>query len=261
MEDVLKKIVAHKRLEVEREKKRITMCEVVPRRAISMRGSLEQSTSGIIAEFKRRSPSKGWINESADVSEIVSGYRLAGAAACSVLTDSQFFGGSLDDLIAARAAVGESLPLLRKEFIIDTYQIFQAQTAMADAVLLIAACLSISQCAELAVAAHEIGLEVLLEIHSEDELSYLNPNIDMLGVNNRNLGTFHTDINNSFGLANALKSVENAPLLISESGIKDAEEIRRLRDVGFRGFLIGETFMKCADPSVELSNLIKEIEC
>ncbi len=261
MQDVLEKIVAHKRAELERYDfgDVEAMAKAQTRVVNSMSTSIRNSTKGgIIAELKRRSPSKGWINEGADVEAVVSGYRESGAAACSVLTNEEFFGGSLEFLKRARSVAGD-MPLLRKEFIIDPRQIYEARVAGADAVLLIAACLSVEECAHLAAVAHSVDLEVLLEIHSEAELSHLNENIDMLGVNNRNLGSFVTDINNSFTLASVMRERGGDIVLVSESGIDNSDTIKNLMEVGFGGFLIGETFMKSDNPPLALSNLIAEI--
>jgi indole-3-glycerol phosphate synthase len=268
MRDILQNIIANKRVEVDRQKQAVSLGtllalghERIDRSTVSMRASLEASPSGIIAEFKRKSPSKGWLHPKAAVHEVVPAYESAGAAACSVLTDGEFFGGALGDLQTARGLV--RLPLLRKDFIIDPYQLYQAKVMGADAVLLIAAVLTPAQCAEFAELAHSLDLEVLLEVHSEEELEHLNKDVDMLGVNNRNLGSFHTDVENSFRLAEKMRVLSNQkdlnPLLISESGLKDAAMLQRLRAVGFRGFLIGETFMRGAQPGNELNNLIKDI--
>ncbi len=262
MKDILHEIVANKRKEVERQKEAIPLhtllalgSDRLERNTISMRASLAASSSGIIAEFKRKSPSKGWLHPQANIADIVPKYELGGAAACSILTDGDFFGGSLGDLQKARKLV--KLPLLRKDFIIDTYQLFQARAMGADAVLLIAACLTTEECRILAETAHSLQLEVLLEIHTEAELEYINSDIDMLGVNNRNLGTFHTDIDNSFRLIEQMN--QYAPLCVAESGISSPETVKELRETGFRGFLIGETFMKTEQPGETLSNFIKEL--
>ncbi len=258
MTDILDKILANKREELK------TICfdgmrekaEKSSRPIISMSHALRNSSTGIIAEFKRKSPSKGWIFEAANPEETVHGYALAGASACSVLTNEEFFGGELEHLIKARQAV-EDIPLLRKEFIISENQVYEARVAGADAILLIASCLTLQQCQELAEIAHSVNLEVLLEVHTEDELAYLNHHIDMLGVNNRNLGTFVTDINNSFRLA---QSVTNKDIvLVSESGIGDSTTIKVLRKAGFQGFLIGETFMKTHNPPQALQKLMSEL--
>lgn len=256
MKDILEEIIAHKRVELERQKAAFSpdvlaanCSESRPR--ISMRDSLAASSSGIIAEFKRRSPSKGWIKEEGRADVVPPAYQAAGASALSILTDGQFFGGSLKDICMARPHV--QLPILRKDFIIDEYQLLQARVVGANAVLLIAAALTVEQCRTLAAKAHELELEVLLEIHSEPELDYVGDHIDMVGVNNRNLGTFHTDVENSFRLAERLPK---ELLLVSESGISHPETVRDLRAAGFRGFLIGENFMKTPDPGHALRTFI-----
>ena len=250
--DILETITAHKRIEVARQKEAVPLeimfnlgSQRLNRPVCSMRKALERSSSGIIAEFKRRSPSKGWLCPDAKIEEIIPAYERNGAAACSILTDSDFFGGSFSDLQQARALV--RLPLLRKDFMVDEYQIYQSRILGADAILLIATSLTQKECKIFAQVAHQLDMEVLLEIHSESELSHYNEYIDMLGVNNRNLGTFHTDVKNSFRLIEQMKSVagvgEDAPLFVSESGISDMHVIHQLRDAGFRGFLIGEALM------------------
>lgn len=260
MKDILEEIIAHKQLEIDLQKKAISEellinnCnEPMPR--VSMRASLAASPYGIIAEFKRRSPSKGWIKEEGQAALIPPAYEAAGASALSILTDEKFFGGNLKDIHDARPRV--QLPILRKDFIIDEYQLYQARIVGADAVLLIAAALTREQCKALAAKAHELELEVLLEIHSEQELEYVHENIDMVGVNNRNLGTFHTDVENSFRLAEKLPA---DMLLVSESGISNPETVKQLRAAGFRGFLIGENFMKTPDPGAALQAFIKDLQ-
>ena len=220
-----------------------------------MKQALASSKSGVIAEFKRRSPSKGWIKQDARPEEIVLSYATAGASALSILTDEKFFGGSLKDIRIARPLV--EIPILRKDFIIDEYQLYQAKIVGADAVLLIAAALEQERCNELTEKAHSLGLEVLLEIHSPEELSYINEKIDMVGINNRNLGTFFTNVENSFRLAGQLPQ---DAVLVSESGISDPEIVKRLRTAGFRGFLIGETFMKTEQPGETLQNFLQAIQ-
>ncbi|OAV69739.1 Indole-3-glycerol phosphate synthase [Bacteroidales bacterium Barb6XT] len=288
MTDILQEIVADKRIEVARQKEAIPLSALLALRGdgvlgyntLSMRDYLlRNKSSGIIAEFKRKSPSKGWLHPKADVGGTVYNYGKKEAAACSVLTDSKYFGGSLSDLQIARECTCtrtaynfkdsySSLyrrPLLRKDFIIDVYQLYQSRWLGADAILLIAAILTPEECLMLAETAHILGLEVLLEIHNEGELNHLNPYIDMLGVNNRNLGTFHTDIDNSFRLVEQIqafleKSGDVSPLLVAESGISTPQEVARLRKAGFRGFLIGETFMKEDDPDEALACFIQELE-
>jgi len=268
MKDILQEIVAHKRIEVEAMKEAVSLELMLqmkgdqlnlPRK--DMRKALEASDSGIIAEFKRKSPSKGWLHAEAKVKEVLPAYQLGGASASSILTDNTYFGGTLRDLSSARQSC--SLPLLRKDFMIDEYQFYQAKILCADTILLIAACLSQKQCEVFAHLAHQLDLGVLLEIHNEKELAYVNEDIDMLGINNRDLGSFHTDIAQSFRLAEKMKETisysTKAPLLVSESGITKPEDIRELRQIGFRGFLIGETFMKTEQPGHTLKNFIQRI--
>ena len=289
--DILSEITDHKRIEVELQKQAVSpeqlreqvrdLMENSPAPRRSMKRALASSPAGIIAEFKRRSPSKGWIYKTAKADEIPAAYEAAGASAISILTDEKFFGGSLRDIRTARPLV--DIPILRKDFIIDEYQLLQARIAGADAVLLIAACLTQEECADLTVRAHALGLEVLLEIHSPRELAYISKDVDMVGVNNRNLGTFVTDVENSFRIAGQLRQTiagvrnisdvrnipdaqdssdtpRNLPLLVSESGISHPETICRLRTAGFRGFLIGETFMKTPQPGDALKGFIQGIE-
>ncbi len=260
MKDILSEIIANKRFEVDLQKQTISieqLQEGISEAPVirSMKQALASSKSGVIAEFKRRSPSKGWIKQDARPEEIVLSYATAGASALSILTDEKFFGGSLKDIRIARPLV--EIPILRKDFIIDEYQLYQAKIVGADAVLLIAAALEQERCNELTEKAHSLGLEVLLEIHSPEELSYINEKIDMVGINNRNLGTFFTDVENSFRLAGQLPQ---DAVLVSESGISDPEIVKRLRTAGFRGFLIGETFMKTEQPGETLQNFLQAIQ-
>jgi len=268
MKDILQEIIANKRIEIQKQKEAVPLQSLIEltgdrfRETRSMRAALEKSASGIIAEFKRKSPSKGWLHHEAEITKIVPAYEKGGASACSILTDQHYFGGSLVDLQKARELV--KLPLLRKDFIIDSYQLYQAKLMGADAILLIAACLEKEACDRLAETAHLLELEVLLEIHNEEELEYVGENIDMLGVNNRNLGTFDTDVNNSFRLMEKInlhlqQTTGKAPLLIAESGISDPKTVLQLRQTGFKGFLIGETFMKTEQPGETLSSFIKEL--
>ena len=260
MKDILSEIIANKRFEVDLQKQAMSieqLQEGISEAPVirSMKQALASSKSGVIAEFKRRSPSKGWIKQDARPEEIVLSYATAGASALSILTDEKFFGGSLKDIRIARPLV--EIPILRKDFIIDEYQLYQAKIVGADAVLLIAAALEQERCNELTEKAHSLGLEVLLEIHSPEELSYINEKIDMVGINNRNLGTFFTDVENSFRLAGQLPQ---DAVLVSESGISDPEIVKRLRTAGFRGFLIGETFMKTEQPGETLQNFLQAIQ-
>jgi len=270
--DILETIIATKREELAgaTEKKR------------SLRQALAASPSGIIAEFKRKSPSKGWIHADAVPEQVVPAYAAAGAAALSVLTDESYFGGSLDFIRRVRPLV--DIPILRKDFIIDPFQLAEAKLAGADAVLLIAACLSRTDCAALLAEAHRLGLEVLLEIHSPEELDYITPDVDVVGVNNRHLGTFVTDVQTSFDLAPLLSQRADrnyfsphraekpisappsttpthatGPVFVSESGISDPATVRALREAGFRGFLMGENFMKQPDPGAALGAFIQAL--
>ncbi len=262
-QDILSKITAQKRIEVAKDKT-LTPPSVLYKSVErimshnsgtrSMSGSLMASEHGIIAEFKRKSPSKGWIHPDVEPEDVVPCYAKAGAAALSILTDKEFFGGCREFVERVRPMV--QTPILRKDFIIDEYQIFQAKEIGADAVLLIAACLSKKECESLISVAHSLKLEVLLEMHSVSELDYASLSADMLGINNRNLGTFVTDVNNSFKMAELLPKDR---LKVSESGISNPETIRQLRAAGFRGFLIGETFMKESNPGAALENFIKNI--
>lgn len=262
--DILEEIVAHKRIEIEQQKAIISPSilyynveqllaeHTLPQR--SMRESLANSTSGIIAEFKRKSPSKGWIKEEGKPDDIPASYSQNGASAISILTDEKYFGGNLRFIRIARPTV--TCPILRKDFIVDEYQLYQAKMVGADAVLLIAADLTKDECKTLAKKAHELELETLLEVHSEAELEYVGDCIDMVGVNNRNLGTFHTDVANSYRLASLLPKDY---LLVSESGISNSQTVRELREAGFRGFLIGETFMRTEDPGAALKEFIAQV--
>mgnify|MGYP002868789995 CR=1 FL=1 len=265
MGDILEEIVAHKRIEVAEQKKVLSPSELYKEveqiitdgkhPVNSMSRSLQSSDSGIIAEFKRRSPSKGWIKEDGSADDIPPSYAQNGASALSILTDQHYFGGCPQFLTTARGLVGNT-PILRKDFIIDEYQLFEARKIGADAVLLIASDLTLEESRTLASTAHELGLETLLEIHTENELDYVGENIDMVGVNNRNLGTFHTDVSNSYRLAELLPKDY---VLVSESGISNPQTVKELRIAGFRGFLIGETFMKTANPGQALKEFIEEV--
>ncbi len=245
MKDILEQIIAHKREEV----------AALYAKKPSLREALLQSDTGIIAEFKRRSPSKGWIKEDGRADIIPLSYQQNGAAALSILTDEQYFGGH-DDFIRQARQSGVTLPILYKNFVIDEAQLYAAALCGASAVLLIAACLSKHACAALMNKAHELGLEVLLEMHSEAELEYAELGPDLCGINNRNLGSFVTDVENSFRLAERLPK---DAVKVSESGISDPATVRALRQAGFRGFLIGETFMKTSDPGQALAELIGKL--
>ncbi len=243
--DILQEIVAHKQLELER------LCAKKP----SLREALLQSPSGIIAEFKRRSPSKGWIKEEGRADIIPMSYQQNGAAALSILTDEHYFGGC-DDFIRQARQSGVTLPILYKNFVINEAQLYAAALCGASAVLLIAACLSKLECKQLMDKAHALGMEVLLEMHSESELEYAELEPDVCGINNRNLGSFVTDVENSFRLAELLPK---EAVKVSESGISNPETVKKLRSAGFRGFLIGENFMKTADPGQALNKFILQL--
>ena len=243
--DILEEIISHKHEEIER------LCAKKP----SLREALLQSETGIIAEFKRRSPSKGWIKEEGRADIIPLAYQQNGAAALSILTDEHYFGGS-DDFIRMARKSGVTLPILYKNFVIDEAQLYAAALCGASAVLLIAACLTKAQCKSLMDKAHALGLEVLLEMHAEHELEYADLGPDLCGINNRNLRSFVTDVENSFRLAELLPK---DAVKVSESGISDPATVRALRSAGFRGFLIGENFMKAPDPGLALRDFITHL--
>lgn len=262
MADILETIVAYKKQEVERYKKELSQDTLMNRVDIlkkgqteSMKAALLGSNTGIIAEFKRKSPSKGWINKDASASIVPRSYQDYGAAAISILTDTNFFGGNSVFIRNARLSK-VNIPILYKNFIIDEYQIYQARLAGASAILLIAACLTKEQCRDYIAKAHELGLEVLLEMHTEADTEYAELGPDMYGVNNRNLGTFETDVNNSLQL---LARLPYDGVKVSESGISDPSVVKQLRDYGYRGFLIGENFMKAPDPGLALASFIAQL--
>ncbi|UUC44231.1 indole-3-glycerol phosphate synthase TrpC [Flavobacterium cerinum] len=257
---ILDQIIADKRQEVALKKSIIPTIQLeasalFERKVYSLSRNLENSSSGIIAEHKRRSPSKSVINNNYTVEEVVKGYETAGASGISVLTDGKYFGGSLDDLVLARASV--HLPLLRKEFIIDEYQILEAKAYGADVILLIAAVLSSAEIKQLSEFAQQIGLEVLLEVHNEAELlKSLMPSINMIGVNNRNLKNFEVSLDYSKTLA---EHIPKDFIRISESGIRTPEAVKELRNYGYKGFLIGENFMKSNDLNNSIKNFINQL--
>lgn len=245
MQDILEQIIATKHEELERMR----------RKKPSLREALLNSETGIIAEFKRRSPSKGWIKEEGRPDIIPLSYQQNGAAALSILTDKQYFGGHDRFIIEARQS-GVTLPILYKNFVVDEFQLYEAVLCGASAVLLIAACLTKERLRVLMEKAHDLGLEVLLEMHNEKELEYCELQPDVCGINNRYLGSFVTDVETSFRLAELLPK---DAVKVSESGISSPETIRELRQAGFRGFLIGETFMKTPDPGKTLGEFIQSI--
>ena len=243
--DILQEIVEHKCKELELWK--------APKP--SLREALLQSETGIIAEFKRKSPSRGWIKEDGRADIIPLSYQQNGAAAISILTDEHYFGGH-DDFIRAARQSGVTIPILYKNFVVDEFQLYEAALCGASAVLLIAACLTIERCAELMHIAHSLGLEVLLEMHDEAELKYAELQPDLCGINNRNLGSFVTDVQNSYRLAELLPK---DAVKVSESGISNPDTVRALRQTGFRGFLIGENFMKTPDPGLALQQFVSQL--
>ena len=226
------------------------------RRTISLADNiLDPSKSSIIAEFKRRSPSKGAINDCASVIKITSGYSFYGASGLSVLTDDKYFGGSAADLINAREV--NNIPILRKDFIIDEYQVIESKSIGADAILLIAAALDMKETMKLAELAHSLGLQVLLEVHEEDELRYINQHVDIVGVNNRDLKTFLVNKELSVSLAG---KIPEGLVRISESGISSVDVIRELKEYKYDGFLVGEAFMKNYDPVDAFRDFVEQIK-
>ena len=258
--NILDQIIIDKRREVILKKSIIPISQLensvlFERKTISLSNNLRNSKSGIIAEHKRRSPSKPNINNSFTVEEVVKGYENAGVCGISVLTDGKYFGGSLDDLLLARASV--NIPLLRKEFIVDEYQILEAKAYGADLILLIAAVLTREEIKHLSEFAKALNLEVLLEVHNLEELKKsIMPNLDMIGVNNRNLKTFEVSLEFSKQLA---AKIPNDFVKVSESGISSIEAIQELKPYGYKGFLIGETFMKTDNAGLAASEFIKNL--
>jgi indole-3-glycerol phosphate synthase len=258
---ILDRIIADKKIEVAQRKQLFptNYWEVSPlfgRAANSLAEKLKASSSGIIAEHKRRSPSKQNINSSLSVSEVAQGYEEAGVCGMSVLTDGKYFGGSLDDLTLARAVT--NFPLLRKEFIVDEYQLIEAKAHGADVILLIASVLTRNEIQQLSTAAQSLGLEVLLEVHNLEELEKsVMPSLDLFGVNNRNLKTFEVDLDTSRTLVDQIPSDF---VKVSESGISTAATIVDLKTYGYQGFLVGENFMKTENPGASAAAFIKAIE-
>lgn len=261
MAAILDQIIRAKQLEVARRKEQSPLSQLEKstgfiRHPLSLRSALLKSDSdGIIAEFKRRSPSKGIINASGSVQKITMGYVRAGASALSILTDAEFFGGSLSDLIAAREL--NECPILRKEFIVDEYQIMEAKSTGADAILLIASVLDAKMMVTFCDLAHSLRLEVLMEIHNEEEFRmHEKAHVDMIGVNNRDLKTFKVDLETSKRLSSVLPK---STVKISESGIDSPETIIDLMHAGFRGFLIGQSFMEKQVPEEAAEDFIREL--
>lgn len=259
MPTILDEILADKRKELSVTKASVKIddlvkCEYFGRETLSFKDSLASSVSGIISEFKRKSPSKGWIFPDADPVAVTKGYSDNGASAISILTNDKYFGGCPDFLLKARPNV--KCPILRKEFIVDEFQVYEAKAIGADAILLIAAALTKDELKSLAAKAHELSLQVLMEVHTEAELDAVNEHVDVIGVNNRNLKTFVTDVENSMRLADKIPAEF---VKISESGISDPATVGSLREIGYRGFLMGENFMKTQDPAAALKSFISAI--
>lgn len=258
--NILDKIVNDKRKEVDLRRSLIPISQLeasvlFERQTNSLAQNLRTSNSGVITEHKRRSPSKSIINQSLNVQDVARGYEDAGVCGMSVLTDGKYFGGSLDDLLIARASC--NLPLLRKEFIIDTYQIIEAKAYGADVILLIAAILTRDQIKQFSELAKRLNLDVLLEVHNEEELhKSLMPSLDMLGVNNRNLKTFEVSLDTSKKLS---EQIPSDFAKVSESGISSVEAIKELQSFGYKGFLIGENFMKTDNPGASATEFINSL--
>jgi indole-3-glycerol phosphate synthase len=257
---ILSTIVEHKKREVASSKELIPVSELekmdpYERDTFKLSDSLlSADKTGIIAEFKRKSPSKGNINNTSRIEDVTTGYAANGASALSVLTDFIFFGGSVDDLLRTRAV--NTIPILRKEFIIDEYQIHEAKAIGADAILLIASILDKNQANTFAKKAHDLKLQVLMEIHEEEELDLMNEYLDVIGVNNRNLKTFEVNLQQSVELA---KKIPDEFIKISESGISSVQDIEFLKSHGFSGFLIGENFMKSQDPVSSFADFVNKL--
>jgi len=258
---ILDKIVEDKKIEINKllsnsSISKLENSHLFSRKCISLKESIKNNNSGIICEFKRRSPSNQNINYISSLSDVVSGYEEAGAAGLSILTNKKYFDGDTQDIIDIREI--SNLPILRKEFIISEYQVIEAKSIGSDAILLIASILSEEEIIGYSSLAKSIGLEVLLEIHSEDELYKISgDDIDIVGVNNRNLDTLEIDLNNSIELYGKIPSKF---VKISESGISKVESILKLKEVGYNGFLIGEKFMKTNNPMESAYDFIKKIE-
>ena len=255
---ILDKIIERKKLEIADSKSKISVEQLKDskffgRPTFSLKETLKLK-SGIITEFKRQSPSKGIINDKVSPLEVISQYENFGASAVSVLTDKDFFGGSFEDILNIRNHV--NIPILRKDFMIDDYQFYEAKSIGADVILLIASCLSPTQVSEFTELAHSLNLEVLLEIHSEEELNHINKNVDFVGINNRNLKDFKVDLQHSVNLKNQLP---DDILSVAESGIYNEEDFRFLKEKGFDGFLMGEYFMKNVDPGKKFGEFISNV--
>jgi indole-3-glycerol phosphate synthase len=258
--NILDTIIEYKKGEVKSKKEKVKIADLersnfFGRKTFSIKDFLlDENKTGIIAEFKRKSPSKGIINDKADVVSVTKGYADNGASCLSVLTDEHFFGGSDNDLIKARI---NHIPILRKEFIVDEYQIIEAKSIGADLILLIAACLTPKEVKQLASFAKQLGLGVLLELHDEEELAHICDETDLVGINNRNLKTFVVDIERSLRMA---EQIPAGKIKVAESGISSVENITVFKENGFNGFLIGENFMKEADPTIAFARFVNQLK-
>ena len=258
--DILEQIIEYKKEEVKSKKSKVKTVELEKRDLFSRSALplkdflLDKSRTGIIAEFKRRSPSKGIINPDVDVIEVTKGYAENGASCLSVLTDEHFFGGSDEDLIKARI---NEVPILRKDFIIDEYQLIEAKSIGADVILLIAACLTVAEVKQLATFAKNLGLEVLLELHAEEELGHICDETNIIGINNRNLKTFEVDIERSLRMA---EKIPFPKFKVAESGISSVNDLLLFKQHGFDGFLIGENFMKATNPTIAFAEFVKQLK-
>ncbi len=262
MSTILDKIVANRRKEVDLQKQKKPLLELqvgldisIPRNSLSYR-LLSKGSSGIIAEFKRRSPSKGILNNLVLPEIVTKGYSGAGVSGISVLTDSTYFGGSASDFQAVRIA-NPLTPLLRKDFMVDEYQLFESRVMGADVVLLIAAVLENDEISRFTSIAHDLGMEVLLELHDESEIQKIDNKVDLIGINNRNLKDFKVDLDRSLQLLDKLPA---QTIKISESGLGDPETVDYLRSRGFQGFLMGENFMKTGDPALACRDFISKLK-
>ena len=258
--NILDTIIEYKREEIKNKKSKVRAADLEKRQLFSRPVLplkdflLDRSRTGIIAEFKRRSPSKGIINPDVDVIEVTKGYADNGASCLSVLTDEHFFGGSDEDLIKARI---NEIPILRKDFIIDEYQLIEAKSIGADVILLIAACLTVAEVKQLASFAKNLGLEVLLELHAEEELGHICDQTNFIGINNRNLKTFDVDIERSLRMA---EKIPFPKFKVAESGISNVNDILLFKKHGFDGFLIGENFMKATNPTIAFAEFVKQLK-
>lgn len=259
---ILDKIIAFKKKEVAKIKAEVPVKKLVEspsfkRTPLSLKKSLlEVGSTGIIAEYKRQSPSKGIINDKATIAEVTNGYLDANVSAQSILTDTSFFGGTMADLMEARV-INQTKPILRKDFVVDGFQIVEAKAIGADAILLIASCLTSTELKNYGNLATDLGLSVLFEVHTQEDLDKIN-DLDnkIIGINNRNLKTFEVDLEHSIKLAD---QIPDTSIKISESGISDPKIITGLKEFGFQGFLIGENFMSAENPGEACQDFISQI--